>query len=96
MFEWDEEKNKINVAKHKISFEQAREAFNDPFRLVAYDDVNSLEDEDRSIIIGANKKNIVLFVVCTDRKGITRIISARKADKNERRMYYERIRRIYR
>jgi len=86
-FTWDEEKNKINVKKHGVSFEQAAMVFNDEQKLEKYDIVHSIY-EDRSIVIGQAEGN-VLFVVNTEiDKETTRIISARKANKKERGIYY--------
>ena len=86
-FEWDEEKNLKNYLKHGIYFEEAIEIFKGDC-LTCID--NRIEyGETREITIGQLKKNIVIVVVHTDRFGKVRIISARKANKNERRRYYE-------
>ncbi len=84
-FEWDEEKNIINIEKHKISFETAALVFNDLDRQEFFDELHS-DEEDRYITIG--KVGKVLFVVHTDRADATRIISARLATAKERRLYY--------
>lgn len=84
-FEWDEEKNVINIEKHKISFETAALVFNDLDRQEFFDELHS-DEEDRYITIG--KVGKVLFVVHTDRADATRIISARLATAKERRLYY--------
>ncbi len=85
-FEWDEEKNRINKQKHRISFETASYVFDDPYYIEMYDFEHSLE-EDRYIAIG--KVGDVLFVVFTERKETIRIISARLATPIERRIYYD-------
>ena len=85
-FEWDEEKNKINIKKHGISFETASLVFNDTYYLEIFDFVHSL-DEDRYIAIG--KVGRVLFVVFTERDDKVRIISARPATKHEEDLYYD-------
>lgn len=85
VFEWDEEKNKINKRKHNISFETAQKVFADKNRIEWLDEKHS-DDEDRYITIG--RVNEILFVVYTERGSITRLISARRADKSERRKYY--------
>lgn len=78
-FEWDEEKNKKNIKKHGISFEQAITVFLDPNVLTVPDPYS---DEDRWDAIGF--VGTILFVVYTERKdNIIRIISARKATKEE-------------
>lgn len=85
-FEWDEEKNQINKAKHKISFETAALVFDDPQYIEMYDFEHSKE-EDRYIAIG--KVGDILFVVFTERKDAVRLISARLATEKERRLYYD-------
>lgn len=89
LFEWDDEKEKINIKKHKLSFSTAALVFNDKNRIWWYDDLHS-DDEDRYITIGmiSQKPNIVM-VVYTERNGDKiRIISARAAQKNEKEAYY--------
>jgi len=86
-FIWDEEKNKVNIKKHGVSFEQATKVFYDEQKLEKYDTIHS-SYEDRSIVIGQAEEN-VLFVVNTEIDNETiRIISARKATKKERGAYY--------
>ena len=88
-FEWDENKNTINKKKHGISFEMAVRVFLDEKRLEKLDLVHSTLEEERINIIGRVSDMLVLFVVATDRNGNTRIISARKAEKEEEEEYYE-------
>lgn len=85
-FEWDEEKNKLNVLKHGIDFETAMLVFNDLQRIEIYDIEHSIE-EDRYNTIGM--VNNVLFVVYTERRDNIRLISARIATKAERSIYYD-------
>jgi len=85
-FEWDSEKNDINIKKHGISFETAKYIFNDYNRIEIYDAENSVE-EDRYNTIGL--VGDVLFVVYTERKDNIRLISARLATSQERRLYYD-------
>ena len=85
-FEWDEEKNRINKRKHKISFETAAHVFYDHDYIEMYDFEHSI-DEDRYIALG--KVGDVLFVVFTERKETIRLISARLATIAERRIYYD-------
>ena len=85
-FEWDENKNNINKAKHGVSFENATRVFLDENRVEIYDDKNSKENEDRFITIG--KAGKLLYVVFTEREDRTRIISARLAEKKEKETYY--------
>lgn len=86
-FEWDEEKASINARKHGIDFETAARVFLDPNRLEDYDSEHG-GDEDRWITIGL-VETAILTVVYTDRRRNIRIISARKATKNEQKAYYE-------
>jgi uncharacterized DUF497 family protein len=90
MFEWDQTKNASNIAKHGVSFALARRIFEGPV-LTARD---SREDygEVREISIGMVDGLAVLTVVHTERRGRTRIISARPASGRERRRYEEAIR----
>lgn len=87
-FEWDEEKNRANIRKHDgISFEMAVRVFLDENRIEKYGARHST-DEDRYNVIGMVEN--LLFVVYTERNDDTiRIISARKATKEECNEYYE-------
>lgn len=89
-FQWDENKNKTNKQKHKVSFEEATAVFYDENALMRYDGAHS-DEEERFIIIGANKVGKILLVChcLRDSDRIIRIISARKADKEETNEYYE-------
>ncbi len=85
--EWDEYKNQLNKQNHHVSFETALYVFADPFRLERYDrseNNNRLEDTFQTI----GKVGDILFVVYTERADSYRIISARLADAEERRLYY--------
>ena len=88
-FEWDEKKNAINKKKHGISFEMAVRVFLDEKRVEKLDLEHSTLEEERINIIGRVSDMLVLFVVATDRNGNTRIISARRAEKDEEEEYYE-------
>ena len=85
-FEWDEVKNAINRVKHSIDFADACKVFFDPMALTR-EDTRAAYGEARYQIIGMASFG-VLFVVYTERAEDTiRIISARKAEKHERRAY---------
>lgn len=89
-FEWDDEKAKKNLQKHGVSFQIARRVFGDDYRIERYDEEHSHREE-RFITIGsAGDILLILCVIYTEREGIIRIISARKADSNERSEYYAR------
>ncbi len=84
IFEWDEEKNELNLQKHGIDFNLAQYVFADPYHVELYDLSHSVE-EDRYKIIGMVGK--LLVVISTFREDAIRIISAREADTNERKVY---------
>jgi uncharacterized DUF497 family protein len=89
-FSWDAVKNRINQRKHGVGFETAARVFLDPDRIERYDE--RAEDEDRWITIGAAEL-VVLVVVYTVRgeeEQIIRLISARKANAQEREAYRNR------
>jgi hypothetical protein len=89
-FEWDEEKNEINIKKHGISFYEARSVFGDDNALMGKD-TNHSDGEERLIIIGMNRESKILFVChCYRGNGEKiRLISARKANKRETNLYWE-------
>ena len=86
-FEWDEEKAKSNLQKHGISFVDAIEIFNDPNRI---EDDSTKPDygETRIKTIGMVQEELIITVISTDRNQKIRIISARRARKNEQKQYY--------
>ena len=86
VFEWDEEKNRRNIAKHKVSFETARLVFNDSWR-IEDNDLRHSDDEDRYWTIGMVGN--ILYVVYTERGKVIRLISARRATKREKGYYYD-------
>lgn len=89
-FEWDENKNNINKRKHKISFEEAKTVFLDYDALYIPDPEHS-ESEERFIILGmSTRANLLIVCHCyRHSESVIRIISARKADKDEQQMYFE-------
>lgn len=88
-FEWDEAKNRENIRKHGVSFEEAQTVFLDE-NAVRFFDPDHSQDEDRFIMLGMSFKLRILVVCHCHRKNATviRIISARKADKNETKDYW--------
>ena len=89
-FEWDESKNTAHIRKHKIDFCDVPSVFDAPL-LVKYDDRQDC-GEDRWIGIGALRGITVVVVVFTERDTDTiRIISARKANRYERKQYEKSI-----
>jgi len=87
-FEWDANKAKRNLAKHGLSFEEASTVFGDPRSLTIPFPVHSAV-ENRFVIIGASHRGKLLVVVYTERGDNIRIISARAANRRERRNYEE-------
>lgn len=88
-FEWDEEKNQSNIENHGIRFEDALKIF-DGYVVTALDDRDDY-DEVRETSLGLFNGVVVLLVVHTDRNGVTRLISARKATRQERLRYEQTI-----
>jgi hypothetical protein len=86
-FDWDEAKNRRNVAKHRIHFETAILVFEDPYALVRLDRV--VHGEERWQTIGMIDGLVVLLVAHTLDDDSIRVISARKATRRERRLYEE-------
>lgn len=89
VFEWDENKNKENIRKHKVSFEEAQTVFLDE-NAIRYFDPEHSRDEDRFIMLGMSYRLRVVVVCHCYRKDDTviRLISARKADKHEAKDYW--------
>ena len=91
VFEWDENKDKTNLVKHKIGFDEAKMVFDDPFLVTFSDDFHSSEEE-RLISIGLSNHSRILLIVHTEVSKqtddiIRRIISCRKATALEREIY---------
>jgi len=88
IFEWDDNKNRANKKKHGISFEEAKTVFYDDSARIIHDPDHS-EQEDRFILLGLSYKLRLLVVIHTYRENenIIRIISSRKASKNEVSIY---------
>jgi len=90
-FEWDEKKNRTNRRDHGVYFDIAEEVFCDPFCLTIRD--RTVDGEERFWTIG-RLENLALLVVVhatfqEDGQEVTRIISARKATRRERKFYEE-------
>lgn len=87
-FEWDAKKDRVNQAKHGVSFEEAKTAFLDEGARVIVDPEHS-EDEDRFILLGLSI-HLRVLVVChcyRESENTIRIISARRANRSEQREY---------
>ncbi|MEM6901197.1 MAG: BrnT family toxin [Pseudomonadota bacterium] len=86
-FEWDEKKNISNQRKHGVSFDEAKTAFTDQFARLIPDPDHS-DHEDRFVLVGTSIHSRLLVVChCIRESETIRIISARKADRQERSSY---------
>ena len=88
VFKWDENKNNINVQKHGVTFKEALTVFYDEDALLVNDEAHSAKEE-RFVLIGLSNQGRIL-VVCHayyEEEEIIRIISSRKATKNETLQY---------
>ena len=88
-FIWDKDKAEKNYKKHNVLFKVAARVFLDDYRIDDYDELHS-DDEERNKIIGRVEK--ILTVIYTERGDRNRIISARRATKEEEDEYYEQFR----
>lgn len=86
IFEWDEDKEKSNFRKHRISFAEGESVFYDVHSLTIPDPDHSIE-EHRFIDIAISTRNRVLVIVYTERDNQIRMISVRKATGAECKMY---------
>ena len=87
-FNWDRNKNLSNIEKHGISFKAATMVFFDP-HVATFDDENHSQDEDRFLAIGLSE-SLRLLTVChcyREDDTVVRIISARKATREEEKLY---------
>jgi uncharacterized protein len=91
-FDWDAAKARVNLRKHGVSFEEARTVFFDEHALFL-DDPEHLEDEERFLLLGLSIR-LRTLVVCQclrDQEDRIRIISARRANRNEQAEYKRRL-----
>ncbi|HVG18413.1 MAG TPA: BrnT family toxin [Blastocatellia bacterium] len=88
IFEWDHDKAVGNLKKHRVSFQEAAEVFNDPLAASISDTTHST-DESRFITIRRSAKGRILLVIYNERGESLRIISARLATRQEIRIYEE-------
>ena len=88
IFEWDPVKAEANVRKHGVTFDEASTVFGDPLNLLMADPDHSL-DEERYLLLGMSNRRRFLVVTFAERPPRTRLISARRAARQERRRYEE-------
>jgi uncharacterized protein len=88
-FVWDEKKNRANKRKHGVPFEEAQTAFYDEDAKV-YPDPDHSEDEARFILLGISfpLRTLVVCHCYREKESVIRIISARRADRQEQRDYW--------
>ena len=91
-FEWDEKKNKANIRKHGVAFEEAMTVFFDE-NAILFDDPEHSDREERFLLLGMSTEANVMIVChcCRQSDTVIRIISARKATRREERRYEEGI-----
>ena len=87
-FQWDPRKAKLNLARHDVSFEEATTVFRDPLSVTAADPDHSV-DERRFLTFGLSSTGRLLQISHTERGDLIRIINARIATKQERKIYEE-------
>jgi uncharacterized DUF497 family protein len=87
-FDWHPTKARRNLRKHRIDFDEASTVFADTLSITIPDPVHS-EDEERWVTIGLSNRHRLLVVVHTEEDETIRVISARRADRLERRKYEE-------
>ena len=88
IFEWDPKKAEYNARKHGVPFDEASTVFGDPLALLMPDPDHSL-GEKRYIVLGMSNQQRLLVVAFAERPPRTRLISARRAARRERRRYEE-------
>jgi uncharacterized DUF497 family protein len=91
IFEWDAAKAEANLAKHRVAFEDAQFVWDDPLHVIIFDRIE--QHEERWWAIGMAGPVAIVVVVHVypdvDEEDRVRIISARKATRQERRIYEE-------
>jgi uncharacterized DUF497 family protein len=86
IFEWDRKKAELNLRKHGVGFDEASTVFGDPLALLMPDPDHSV-GEMRYILLGMSINQRLLVVAFAERPPMTRLISARRATRQERRKY---------
>lgn len=90
-FEWDNNKAQLNIVNHNVTFEEASTVFED-VNAILFDDTEHSDEEDRFLLLGISSQARMLIVChcCRgDDDNTIRIITARKATKNESKQYIE-------
>jgi len=91
-FEWDDQKNRGNIRKHAVPFEEACSVFSDEHALLISDPDHSV-DEERFVLLGlsANMRKLVVCHCYRQKDEVIRITFARKANRSEKLQYLERV-----
>ncbi len=89
-FDWDSKKAKANKESHGVTFEEAQTTFYDEWAIL-YDDPDHSQDEDRFLLLGLSVRVRTLIVshCYREQDSVIRIISARKADREEQKEYWK-------
>ena len=87
-FAWDPKKAASNLRDHGVTFEEASSVFGDALA-ITFDDPDHSEGESRLLTFGLSEQGRLLVVSHTERRGLVRIISARRATRTERKIYEE-------
>lgn len=90
LFEWDKAKAEMNGRKHNVTFDEATTVFSDPLSMLRADPDHSLPEQ-RFIVLGVSNQRRLLVVSFAERLPRTRLISARRATRKERRQYEQEI-----
>lgn len=86
VFEWDSTKAIANAQKHRVTLDEASTVFGDPLALLMADP-DHLEGEERYLLLGMSTHQRLLVVAFSEHPSRTRLISARRATRRERRRY---------
>jgi hypothetical protein len=85
-FTWDENKYRLNLVRHRVTFEEATEAFFDPHSVEDFDRTHS-DEEPRYNLTGMSSRRLLFVVFTEPEQGVIKIISARKAEKKHQAIY---------
>jgi len=88
VYTWTEEKNRLNKKKHGFYLSEVVDVFDDPHLIDWYDGEHSSMEEDRYICLGRLQDAVIFFVVFTEKGEDIHLITARKAEPIEERLYY--------
>jgi hypothetical protein len=86
VFEWDPRKVELNVRKHGVTFDEASTVFGDPLAMLMPDPDHSIGEE-RYLLLGMSNRRTLVVVAFAERPPRTRLISARRATRQEQRRY---------